>query len=82
MLGHGGVGWTRTCLGQDRAATGATPERVARLGAGDTEGAEAALAAASPDTEGGIDEELLDHVRRLGALLKSSPGSANGNRTA
>lgn len=55
---------------------------VARLGAGDTEGAEAALAAASPETEGGIDEELLDHVRRLGALLKNSPGSTNGNRTA
>ena len=43
---------------------------VARLGFGDTDGARAALDAARPESEGGIDEELLDHVRRVGALLK------------
>jgi uncharacterized protein HemY len=43
---------------------------VARLGFGDTEGAREALDAARPEPEGGIDEELLDHVRRVGAILR------------
>ncbi len=42
---------------------------VARLAAGDAAGAAAALESSSPDPSGGIDQEMLDHVRRLGALL-------------
>jgi tetratricopeptide (TPR) repeat protein len=42
---------------------------LARLGSGDTEGAEEALQEAGDGTEGGIDHELLDHVRRLGGLV-------------
>ncbi len=42
---------------------------VARLGAGDAGGAEAALEAARGKPSAGLDEELLGHVRQLGALL-------------
>lgn len=43
---------------------------LARLGTGDASGAEDALREANGDPpEGGIDEELLDHVRRLGGLI-------------
>ena len=42
---------------------------LARLGSGDTSGAEEALKEAWEGPEGGIDQELLDHVRRLGGLL-------------
>lgn len=43
---------------------------VARLGAGDAPGAEAALKAAERPPTGGLDEELLGHVRRLGTLVE------------
>jgi len=42
---------------------------LARLGTGDAAGAEEALRQANGDPEGGIDQELLDHVRRLGGLI-------------
>ena len=43
---------------------------LARLGTGDAPGAEEALREANGSTpEGGIDQELLDHVRRLGGLI-------------
>ena len=42
---------------------------LARLGSGDTRGAEEALQEAGDGVEGGIDHELLDHVRRLGGLV-------------
>jgi hypothetical protein len=42
---------------------------LARLGTGDAAGAEEALRQVSGDPEGGIDQELLDHVRRLGGLI-------------
>ncbi|MCP4898447.1 MAG: tetratricopeptide repeat protein [bacterium] len=42
---------------------------VARLGAGDREGAQAAIEAAEEQPQVGLDQELLGHVRRLGALL-------------
>lgn len=49
---------------------------VARLAAGDAAGAAAALESSIPDPAGGIDQEMLDHVRRLGALLQdASPPS-------
>jgi len=43
---------------------------VARLGAGDSEGAEKALAAARKEPSVGLDRELLGHVRRLGTLVE------------
>lgn len=42
---------------------------VARLGTGDTEGAEEALQAAQKLPTSGLDQELLGHVRRLGTLV-------------
>ncbi len=42
---------------------------VARLGAGDAAGAEEALRDAGDGPDGGIDQELLNHVRRLGGLI-------------
>jgi tetratricopeptide (TPR) repeat protein len=42
---------------------------LARLGTGDAAGAEEALREANGGPEGGIDQELLDHVRRLGGLI-------------
>jgi tetratricopeptide (TPR) repeat protein len=42
---------------------------LARLGTGDAMGAEEALREANGGPEGGIDQELLDHVRRLGGLM-------------
>jgi tetratricopeptide (TPR) repeat protein len=42
---------------------------LARLGAGDPSGADEALQTANGDAKGGIDHELLDHVRRLGGLI-------------
>ena len=42
---------------------------LARLGTGDPEGAEEALREADGGPEGGIDHELLNHVRRLGDLI-------------
>ena len=42
---------------------------LARLGTGDATGAEEALREANGGPEGGIDQELLDHVRRLGGLI-------------
>ena len=42
---------------------------LARLGSGDAEGAEEALREAGEGPPGGIDQELLDHVRRLGGLI-------------
>lgn len=42
---------------------------LARLGAGDANGAEEALREADGGPESGIDQELLDHVRRLGGLI-------------
>ncbi len=44
---------------------------MARLGAGDPDGAEEALEAAQAQPGGGLEEELLGHVRRLGSLLGS-----------
>ena len=46
---------------------------IARLGAGDSSGAQEALDAAH-GSEGGLDEELLGHVRRLGQLVESVRG--------
>ena len=51
---------------------------VARLGAGDNEGAEEALEEAQSQPAGGLDEELLGHVRRLGTLVDRL--SNNGHR--
>jgi tetratricopeptide (TPR) repeat protein len=42
---------------------------LARLGSGDAAGADEAFRAANGGSEGGIDQELLDHVRRLGGLI-------------
>jgi tetratricopeptide (TPR) repeat protein len=42
---------------------------IARLGSGDAVGAEEALSEASDGPPGGIDQELLDHVRRIGGLV-------------
>ena len=42
---------------------------LARLGTGDAEGADKALREAGESPYGGIDQELLDHVRRLGDLI-------------
>ncbi len=42
---------------------------LARLGSGDAAGAEEALREANGGVDGGIDQELLDHVRRLGGLI-------------
>jgi tetratricopeptide (TPR) repeat protein len=42
---------------------------IARLGSGDAAGAEEALSEASDGPPGGIDQELLDHVRRIGGLV-------------
>jgi len=42
---------------------------LARLGTGDAEGADEALREAGEGPHGGIDQELLDHVRRLGDLI-------------
>ena len=49
---------------------------VARLGTGDTEGAEEALREAQGHRGVGIDEELLGHVRRLGRLVEDLTTSA------
>jgi tetratricopeptide (TPR) repeat protein len=51
---------------------------VARLAAGDTEGAEEALEAADSQPGRGLDEELLGHVHRLGTLLG---GTGHTHRT-
>lgn len=61
-------------LEQASRAGGAEPPllrqlALARLGTGDPEGAEKALREANGGPEGGIDQELLDHVRRLGGLI-------------
>lgn len=42
---------------------------VARLGSGDAAGADEALREANDGPAGGIDQELLDHVRRIGGLI-------------
>jgi tetratricopeptide (TPR) repeat protein len=42
---------------------------IARLGSGDAAGAEEALSEAKDGPPGGIDQELLDHVRRIGGLV-------------
>ncbi len=42
---------------------------LARLGTGDAEGADKALREAGEGPHGGIDQELLDHVRRIGNLI-------------
>ena len=42
---------------------------IARLGSGDAAGAEEALSEAKDGPSGGIDQELLDHVRRIGGLV-------------
>ena len=42
---------------------------LARLGTGDASGAEEAIRQANGDSDGGIDQEFLDHVRRLGGLI-------------
>lgn len=42
---------------------------LARLGSGDATGAEEALREANGGVDGGIDQELLDHVRQLGGLI-------------
>jgi superkiller protein 3 len=61
-------------LEQASRAGGAEPPllrqlALARLGTGDAAGAEEALREANGGPEGGIDQELLDHVRRLGGLI-------------
>jgi tetratricopeptide (TPR) repeat protein len=43
---------------------------LARLGTGDTKGAEEAFEAAQAEAGGGLDHELLSHVRRLGTLVE------------
>ncbi len=57
---------------------------VARLATGDTGGAEAALAAAEDHPAGGLDEELLVHVHRVGAILgglaRRCPSKPNPSR--
>jgi tetratricopeptide (TPR) repeat protein len=53
---------------------------VARLGAGDSEGAEEALEASQGEPEGGIGEELLGHVRRLGTLVEDLSKHQRGIR--
>ena len=59
---------------EQAARTGSEPPllrqlAVARLGSGDAVGADEALREANDGSEGGIDQELLDHVRRLGGLI-------------
>jgi len=56
---------------------------IARLAAGDAAGAEEALEAAQAGQGGGIEEELLGHVHRIGALLGGFSRRARslGNRT-
>jgi tetratricopeptide (TPR) repeat protein/ribosomal protein L40E len=61
---------------------------LARLGTGDASGAEDALRQANGGPEGGIDQELLDHVRRLGGLIgdltrnhRSSSNQRTGRRS-
>ena len=61
-------------LEQASRAGGAEPPllrqlALARLGTGDAPGAEEALREANGGPDGGIDQELLDHVRRLGGLI-------------
>jgi len=59
---------------EQASRTGAEPPlmrqlALARLGDGDATGAEEALREAGETPEGGIDQELLDHVRRVGGLI-------------
>jgi tetratricopeptide (TPR) repeat protein len=54
---------------------------VARLGAGDTEGAEQALGEAQEQPTGSLGEELLGHVRRLGSLVGELKQTRNGSRS-
>jgi len=70
-------------------ATETAPQRlllrqlaVARLGTGDSEGAEAALEAAEARPDGGLNEELLGHVRQLGAILGDLPFGTSVVQTA
>ena len=61
-------------LEQASRAGGAEPPllrqlALARLGTGDAPGAEEALREANGGPNGGIDQELLDHVRHLGGLI-------------
>jgi tetratricopeptide (TPR) repeat protein len=53
---------------------------VARLGAGDRDGAKAAFDAAEQHPTLGLDQELLGHVRRLGALLGEGNGRSLGGK--
>jgi tetratricopeptide (TPR) repeat protein len=53
---------------------------VARLGTGDNAGAEQALGLAQQSPTGGLGEELLDHVRRLGSLVGELNHIRNGSR--
>lgn len=53
---------------------------VARLGAGDRDGAKDAIEAAEDQPQSGLDEELLGHVRRLGALLSEVNDKKGRNR--
>ena len=55
---------------------------IARLGSGDTVGAEEALKEASEGPEVGIDQELLAHVRRLGGLLGDLASTSHQKSTA
>jgi tetratricopeptide (TPR) repeat protein len=80
-------------LEQAARGTGAEPPllrllALARLGTGDAPGAEDALRLANGGREGGIDQDLLDHVRRLGDLIgdfarnhRSSSNQRTGKRS-
>jgi len=53
---------------------------IARLAAGDADGAEEALESAQSQPGGGLEEELLGHVHRLGTLLGGFGGSSYPTR--
>jgi hypothetical protein len=54
---------------------------LAKLSNGDAEGAEEALRRAEDDPSGGIDQELLGHVRRLGGLIDDLTRNHRSHRT-
>lgn len=53
---------------------------MARLGSGDADGAAEALEVARTQGEGGLDEELLGHVRRMRSLIESLPVRQRASR--
>jgi tetratricopeptide (TPR) repeat protein len=53
---------------------------MARLGSGDADGAAEALEVARTQGEGGLDQELLGHVRRMRSLIESLPVRQRASR--